>query len=81
MKAKVLKNRLVVYKKPGSPRYLTWLEKGDIVDIVEGFRYDDRPWKDKRYVKVQLEDSREGFCIAGGLSPIGANQNEKNNNG
>lgn len=54
------------------------LKCGDTVDVIEGWRYKDRKWKDKRFVKV-LNGNAVGYVLAAGLAAT-EEENEKDNN-
>lgn len=73
MKAKVIFDKLVVFTTPGGVHYVTWMDKGDICFITEGYEYSERPWKDKRFCKVVTPTGEVGFCAIAGLTPIKEN--------
>ena len=56
-----------MWKKPGGHRHVKILHKGDKVDILQGWSFDERTWKDKRYVKV-AKDCLIGYILAEALS-------------
>lgn len=68
--AKVIYDRVVIFEKPGGTRYTTFLFKGDIVTIIDGYRYDDRSWKDKKFVKVRCPNGEEGYMSAQALQEV-----------
>ena len=70
MKAKVINDKLTLFTEPGGIHYVDWVSKGEIVEVLEGWEYDDRDWKDKRFVKVKIPNGKEGYCIIAGLTPI-----------
>lgn len=63
-KAKVIYDRLVVFKEPGGTSYITLLHKGDVVTIVKGESYSDRDWKDKRFMQIMTSDGKIGYIAA-----------------
>ena len=70
MRAKCVYDKLVVFTKPGGHHYVDWMIKGETCEITEGYRYEDRTWKQKDFVKVKLNSGKEGYAFALGLSPI-----------
>lgn len=56
-----------MWKKPGGHHHVKILRKGDKVEILQGWSFDERTWKDKRYVKV-MKDSLIGYVLAEALS-------------
>lgn len=60
-------DKVVMWKKPGGIRYVTFLKKGDNVDILVGWKYSERTWKDKRYLKVRHNDD-VGYILAESLT-------------
>lgn len=71
--ASVIYDHIVVFSKPGGVHYVCFLKRGDKVAITEGYEYNDRTWKDKRFVKVVCPNGEVGFCIIDGLTPIKEN--------
>lgn len=51
-KATVRYDRVVMWEKQGGNHYVTFLSKGDEVEVLVGWAYSERTWKDKRYLKV-----------------------------
>lgn len=62
-------NEVVVWKKPGGHHHIKFLKRGDKVSILAGWRYDERTWKDKNYIKV-LINNVQGYVLAAALSDI-----------
>lgn len=58
---------VVMWKKPGGHHHAKILHKGDKVDVLQGWSFNERTWKDKRYVKV-MKDSSIGYILAEALS-------------
>lgn len=56
-----------MWKKPGGYHHVKILRKGDKVDVLQGWSFDERTWKDKRYIKV-MKDSLIGYVLAEALS-------------
>lgn len=56
----------VMWKKPGGNHHVKILHKGDTVEVVQGWRYDERAWNDKRYVKVS-KNCQVGYVLAEAL--------------
>ena len=56
-----------MWKKPGGHHHVKILHKGNKVDVLQGWSFDERTWKDKRYVKV-MKDSLIGYVLAEALS-------------
>lgn len=56
-----------MWKKPGGHHHVKILRKGDKVEILQGWSFDERTWKDKRYIKV-MKDSLIGYILAEALS-------------
>ena len=48
---------VVMWKKPGGHHHVKILHKGDKVEVLQGWSFDERTWKDKRYVKVMKDSS------------------------
>lgn len=57
----------VMWKKPGGNHHAKILHKGDTVEVIQGWRYDERTWNDKRYVKV-AKDCQIGYVLAEALN-------------
>lgn len=70
IRAKVVYDRIVVFDKPGSTHYVTFIFKGDVVFITKGAKYEERDWKDKQFVEIETKDGHNGYCVASGLTPI-----------
>ena len=70
IRCKVINDRMVVFTKPGGVNYVDWVDKGAVVEVTEGWKYEERPWKNKLFVKVKLSNGKEGYAIASALSPI-----------
>lgn len=68
--ARVINDQVTMFTKPGGHRYVDWVKRGETVYILEGYRYEERTWKDKRFVKVLNKRGNIGFCIIDGLTPI-----------
>lgn len=66
-KATIRYDKVVMWKKPGGIRYVTFLKKGDNVDILVGWKYSERTWKDKRYLKVRAKQ-QTGYVLAEALT-------------
>ena len=66
-KATIRYQQVVMWKKPGGYHHVTFLKKGDVVQILLGWRYDERTWKDKRYVKV-AKGEHVGYVLAEALT-------------
>lgn len=56
-----------MWRKPGGHHHVKILRKGDKVDVLQGWSFDERTWKDKRYIKV-MKDSLIGYVLAEALS-------------
>lgn len=67
--AYVLYERVVMWKKPGGTHHVDFLKRGDKVIIIQGWKYVDRTWKDKRYIKVS-NGSKIGYVLAAALTSI-----------
>lgn len=67
MTATIRYQEVVMWKKPGGHHHVKILRKGDKVEILQGWSFDERTWKDKRYVKV-MKDSLIGYILAEALS-------------
>lgn len=67
IKATVRYQEVVMWKKPGGYHHVKILRKGDKVDVLQGWSFDERTWKDKRYIKV-MKDSLIGYVLAEALS-------------
>lgn len=67
--AHVRYNQVVVWKKPGGHHHVKILKRGDTVNILSGWKYDERTWKDKNYIKVLVNNSI-GYVLAAPLSDI-----------
>lgn len=67
MTATIRYQEVVMWKKPGGHHHVKILRKGDKVEILQGWSFDERTWKDKRYVKV-MKDSLIGYVLAEALS-------------
>lgn len=67
MTATVRYQEVVMWKKPGGYHHVKILRKGDKVDVLQGWSFDERTWKDKRYIKV-MKDSLIGYVLAEALS-------------
>lgn len=86
MKMRVCYDRVVLWDKPGGTRYVTFLYKGDIVEILEGYSYDERTWEDKRFIKVKSPKGYVGFVLANAIADLkskwkGWPVHEETNNG
>lgn len=75
MKAKILWREIVMWDEPGGVRYKAILHMGDIVEVVDGWRYNDRTWQDKRFVKV-IAKNKIGYVRADVLSQVKETTNE-----
>lgn len=75
MKAKILWREIVMWDEPGGVRYKTILHMGDIVEVIDGWRYNDRTWQDKRFVKV-IAKNKIGYVRADALSQVKETTNE-----
>lgn len=60
-------DHIVMWKKPGGHHHVKLLKKGEEVSILGGWRYSERTWKDKRYVKAMAGCSI-GYVLASSLS-------------
>lgn len=60
-------NQVVVWKKPGGHHHAAILNKGDKVVIIAGWRYAERTWKDKAYIKI-FTGTAVGYIRASALS-------------
>lgn len=69
IRCKVINDRMVVFTKPGGVNYVDWTVKGETVYVTEGWKYDERTWKNKDFVKVKLSNGKEGFALASALTP------------
>lgn len=58
---------VVMWKKPGGHHHVKILHKGDKVEVLQGWSFNERTWKDKRYVKV-AKDCSIGYVLAEALS-------------
>lgn len=67
MTATVRYQEVVMWKKPGGHHHVKILHKGDKVEVLQGWSFDERTWKDKRYVKVE-QGGRIGYILAEALS-------------
>lgn len=67
MTATIRYQEVVMWKKPGGHHHVKILHKGDKVDVLQGWSFDERTWKDKRYVKV-AKDCLIGYILAEALS-------------
>ena len=82
MKAKIIRAREVMFDKPGGTHLVKFLYQGDMVEIIEGERYEDRTWNDKVFIKVRDKQGAEGFITAYSISPLkGRVKREKTDNG
>lgn len=79
MKAQVIYRETVLWNSPGGTRYKDIAHFGDIVEVVEGWEYKSRTWKDKRFVKV-IYGNKMGFINVNALSPYKENDNVTNHN-
>lgn len=68
-KAKVDWARIVLWDKPGGTHHKAFLMKNDEVMVLQGWEYENRPWKDKSFVKAQDEKGHIGYCLAAALKP------------
>jgi hypothetical protein len=69
MKAKILWREIVMWDEPGGVRYKAILHMGDIVEVIDGWRYNDRTWQDKRFVKL-IAKNKIGYVRADTLSQV-----------
>ena len=67
MTATIRYQEVVMWKKPGGHHHVKILHKGDKVEVLQGWSFDERTWKDKRYAKV-MKDSLIGYVLAEALS-------------
>lgn len=67
IKATVRYDKVVMWDKPGGNHYVTFLSKGDEVEVLVGWVYSERTWKDKRYLKVMAKQ-RIGYVLAESLT-------------
>ena len=67
MIATVRYDTVVMWERPGDTHYVTFLKKGDTVEILVGWKYSERTWKDKRYLKV-LAKHKIGYVLAESLT-------------
>jgi hypothetical protein len=70
VKARVIYDRVVVFDRPGGVHYTTFVYKGDMVTVIEGWEYDQRDWKDKQFVKVLCPDGNTGYMNAHSLQEV-----------
>lgn len=70
VKAKVVYDRVVVFDKPGSTHYVTFVYKGDVVTVTKGYNFVERDWKDKQFVEIETAKGEKGFMTVHGLTPI-----------
>lgn len=70
MTAKVIFDRLIVFKEPGGTTYVTMLYKGDTVNIIKGYAYEERIWKDKQFVQIMTPGGKVGYATIHALTPI-----------
>lgn len=70
MKMRVCYDRVVLWDKPGGTRYVTFLYKGDIVEVIEGYSYEERNWDDKKFMKIQSPKGYVGFVLASALGDL-----------
>ena len=59
--------QVVMWDKPGGNHYTTFLNKGDEVTILQGWKFCERTWKDKRYLKVMFKQ-HIGYVLAESLT-------------
>jgi hypothetical protein len=67
MIATIRYQEVVMWKKPGGHHHVKILHKGDKVDVLQGWSFNERTWKDKRYVKVE-RGGRIGYILAEALT-------------
>jgi hypothetical protein len=67
MIATIRYQEVVMWKKPGGHHHIKILHKGDKVDVLQGWSFNERTWKDKRYVKVE-RGGRIGYILAEALT-------------
>lgn len=68
-KAVVLHREAVLWKKPGGVHHIKILHFGDAVEVLEGYKYSERRWKDKRFIKA-VSGGRIGFINASAITPL-----------
>lgn len=56
-----------MWKKPGGHHHVKILHKGDKVEVLQGWSFNERTWKDKRYLKVMAKQ-RIGYVLAESLT-------------
>lgn len=78
--AVVLWERAVLWKKPGGSHYVKFLKRGDKLTILQGTRYKEREWKDKRFLKV-CHGSAVGFVLVNAISTIKFGDDSDENEG
>lgn len=67
MIATIRYQEVVMWKKPGGHHHVKILHKGDKVDVLQGWSFNERTWKDKRYVKVE-RGGQTGYVLAEALA-------------
>lgn len=77
MKAQVIYRETVIWKEPGGTHHKAIVHFGDILDVIEGWEYNSRTWKDKRFVKV-LFGNTIGFVSVNAISPYKENDHVTN---
>lgn len=75
MKAKILWREVVMWDKPNGVRHKTILHAGDEIEVTDGWRYEDRKWEDKRFVRA-VAKGKVGFVLASTITPIKETTNE-----
>jgi hypothetical protein len=64
MTATIAYDVATLFSTPGGVRYVQFLYSGEQVEILQGWKYEDRPWKDKRFIKVQAKSGKIGYINA-----------------
>ena len=67
--AKVITQDCVMWKEPGGNKHTKILRFGDVVEVVLGWDYNERTWKDKRFVKAMFGNSM-GYINVSNISPV-----------
>ena len=74
IKCKVIYDRCMLWKTPGGVRHVCFLFKGNILWVTQGWRYEERPWKDKRFVKVLLLTGQVGYVRVDAIKQVEENE-------
>lgn len=67
--AKVITQDAVLWKEPGGNKHTKILRFGDVVQVIQGWDYNERTWKDKRFVKAMFGSSM-GYINVSNISPV-----------